>query len=357
MLLGCCTVTFAEPKFRDVPDSYWAAEHIAQASDLGIIYGYSDGSFGPKKNVNKQEAFVMLFRIMQAAGLSYLSKENPDDLAVLEGLALEYNDALVSYGFSDNSGMKMAAAYGLEYGVAQDSDFSGASARNAAPRELIAKWAAAELQYDIAGAAVLPFKDTASMTASFMPAIDALYRNGIMVGGTDGKFKPQDGVIRAEVAAVCVRMLKAAQVPTTKTIANTLVHAYGKVTVVNEGRRTMALNTSDGAKTVYISPSSQILLDGAPADFSQLSAYVGKSLTVSCLVGEDGAVIIQTKPMVTYGTVVGSPATYNQFYKVDIEVAGVTSSYMYTSDTVGNLPSSGNGVTFISDGALLLEID
>lgn len=46
--------------FSDVPSSHWAVGNIAKAAELGIIGGYSDGSFRPSNPVTQKQMIKML---------------------------------------------------------------------------------------------------------------------------------------------------------------------------------------------------------------------------------------------------------------------------------------------------------
>jgi len=56
--------TSAVTAFSDVDPSYWASTYIKYASELGIIYGYGDGTFRPKNNITNDEAIAMLVRAL-----------------------------------------------------------------------------------------------------------------------------------------------------------------------------------------------------------------------------------------------------------------------------------------------------
>lgn len=53
-------LTMTQQVFSDVPSSYWAVGTIAKAAELGIISGYSDGSFRPSNPVSQQQMIKML---------------------------------------------------------------------------------------------------------------------------------------------------------------------------------------------------------------------------------------------------------------------------------------------------------
>ena len=190
-------------------------------------------------------------------------------------------------------------------------------------------------------------------------SFDARYRYGIMIGGTDGNFSPKNGVVRAEMAAIAVRLLKAAPdtvlVPDTK--ASAVVTVSGNISLVNTSRRTMAVVTPDGTKTLHIKSGSPILLDGESADISALSSYVGSDVVFSCVIGCADSVAVQTGPTVLSGTV-SEVRNLSDCSAVTITLKnGANAAYIYEAgSTEGSLPSAGDSVDFISDGALLLEI-
>jgi hypothetical protein len=46
--------------YSDVPASHWAAAYIAKAKELGIVGGYSDGTFKLNANATRSEALKMI---------------------------------------------------------------------------------------------------------------------------------------------------------------------------------------------------------------------------------------------------------------------------------------------------------
>ncbi len=350
MILVSFVSVWADTSFSDVSSDYWAAEHIKNASDAGIIYGYTDGTFRPKNDVNKQEALAMLYRVLRGASL----------LETDADLSADYAAQLDGFAFSGNTGLRMPAAYFFETSVLESADLEASGgAKLAAPRELIAVWAAKAMGYAIAPLSALGYGDTASIEAAYFPYVDALYRYGIMVGGTDGNFMPKNGVVRAEMAAIAVRMLKAAPstITTPETKATALVEISGTVSIVNTTRRTIAVSSSAGTKTLHIKDGATIFLDGEAADISALSGLVDEEVSFSCVIGGADSVIVQTCPTAISGTV-EEIRTLDDCSVVTIALrGGRTASYIYDADVVqGDIPSAGQSVEFISDGCQLLEI-
>lgn len=63
----------ANTSFTDVPSSHWASGYIANASGMGIINGYGDGTFGPEDSVLYEQAVKM---IMAALGYTPYAEQN-----------------------------------------------------------------------------------------------------------------------------------------------------------------------------------------------------------------------------------------------------------------------------------------
>ncbi len=56
-----------DSNFSDVSSTAWCAGAIGAASEYGIIYGYTDGSFRPNQNITRQEAMAILQRAAKVA--------------------------------------------------------------------------------------------------------------------------------------------------------------------------------------------------------------------------------------------------------------------------------------------------
>lgn len=68
LLIPAAGPAFGSTGFPDVSDSHWAARHIAKMSELGIVGGYSDGTFRPNRTVSQVEALVMAVRCLGGSG-------------------------------------------------------------------------------------------------------------------------------------------------------------------------------------------------------------------------------------------------------------------------------------------------
>lgn len=73
LLLLCPSFGYAETGFKDIPESYWAAESIDFLNGRGILAGYKDQTFHPDRPVNRAEFAVILAK-SQGLGASPTQK-------------------------------------------------------------------------------------------------------------------------------------------------------------------------------------------------------------------------------------------------------------------------------------------
>ena len=67
--------------FTDVAPSDWYSAPIAAAQALGIVTGYTDGSFGPNKTITRQEMCVMLARAAESMNVNLKNVNNASTYA------------------------------------------------------------------------------------------------------------------------------------------------------------------------------------------------------------------------------------------------------------------------------------
>jgi len=78
--------------FRDVKPGAWYTGAVAQAYEYGIVQGYKDGTFRPDQTITREEAIVMIARVMQWTGLS----ANVDDMDASTALSAFADGSKVS---------------------------------------------------------------------------------------------------------------------------------------------------------------------------------------------------------------------------------------------------------------------
>lgn len=82
-------------KFSDVKDGEWYVKYVVTAANRGIVNGYSDGTFGPARNINTVEFLKMLtFAFNLDSNLNYSNYKDVDAnawYAQYAGVAAKYN--------------------------------------------------------------------------------------------------------------------------------------------------------------------------------------------------------------------------------------------------------------------------
>jgi sugar lactone lactonase YvrE len=113
------------PSFTDVAAEQWYGEAIATASELGIISGFTDGSFRPNQKVNRQELLTIVYNALKLTG------------AAVELSDEETTQLLASFTDKDNIApwAKKAIAYAVKHGIVQgqpNGSFAPTAAANRA---------------------------------------------------------------------------------------------------------------------------------------------------------------------------------------------------------------------------------
>ncbi|MET1029347.1 S-layer homology domain-containing protein, partial [Domibacillus tundrae] len=147
---------------------------IMKLAEAGIVTGNTDGTFAPKSNITRAETAIILAR------------------------ALGYGKTTAKPGFSDvSSNMK---SYDAIAALTEAGIFAKASKFN--PDKPLTRAQMARVLTQALGL-------EASVSASFsdVPAthwakdeIDAVFTNGIMTGGTNARFLPENNITREQFA-------------------------------------------------------------------------------------------------------------------------------------------------------------
>ena len=184
MSLSVASTAFAkEGTFTDVSESHWAYSYISNMSSRKIIDGYDDGTFLPDKTVTRAEFSKML------SGAASLSPYAPSFSDVSEDAWYAYYVGAVS-----------------EYLVPVGDLFMP---ENEAKRKDIAAAVVRAKYYDTAVADTTAieakFSDIASLSDEEKKYIALAVEHGIMDGFDEGVFKPEEGITRAQAAAILDR--------------------------------------------------------------------------------------------------------------------------------------------------------
>ncbi|MFF5995348.1 DL-endopeptidase inhibitor IseA family protein [Lysinibacillus sp. KU-BSD001] len=192
ILTGCLLfggINASAATFQDVQHQYWAKEEITFLVEQSIIKGYKDGTFQPEQTITKAQAATMLVRALQLQ-----TTNNPDP------------------HFLDVS--KQHTAY-QEIAAAVAAGIFPAGG-NFNPNEQLTREAVAEAManaFQLESIGQFEFKDVPK-TAKGYQAIASLAEHDIAKGYSDGTFKPNEKVTRAQFSAFIARALSTDFLPT-----------------------------------------------------------------------------------------------------------------------------------------------
>lgn len=91
----------APVSFGDVRDSAWYAAGVSWAASNGVVYGYSDGRFGPTDDITREQVAVMLYRYAAYKGFDTAARADLsgyEDLDKVHGYAREAMEWAVAVG-------------------------------------------------------------------------------------------------------------------------------------------------------------------------------------------------------------------------------------------------------------------
>jgi hypothetical protein len=174
-------------KFKDA-ENHWARDSIDLLTEMGLFYGYPDGTFQPDQSVTEAECIVLLMRLADDADESVdeeLDKYSDEDKNVPAWVHKSYKKA-------------------VKKGIINVNRFHSSVQAN---RALIAVWVAKAMKLEPVDTTEMPYSDYLLISKEDLGYILALYKEGLMVGNPDGKFNPNSKITRAEMAAILQRIL------------------------------------------------------------------------------------------------------------------------------------------------------
>lgn len=205
-----CTSVLASSGFSDLNEFHaWAEPQIEQMTTLGIIKGYTDGTFRPDQSITKTEALVLISR---AAG--YITSDYED----FKQIATErYGEVVNSY----NTLYPNEVSYLLYKGILSEGELAAyvAEDRANAPllryemAELLTKLMRADDSLDLNANVTLNYTDSGEIPHSAKAYVDYVTNASLMQGVYDPEFpdniyfKPYSSVTRAQMAVLLYRVL------------------------------------------------------------------------------------------------------------------------------------------------------
>lgn len=177
----------------------WAYEHIIRLASKGVFTGYDDGNFKPQNKITRVEAIIAAVRLL---GLEEEAKK-PENM-----------NATLNFKDFDQLKKKYGAAVGYVTVALENDLFSETDTSIQADKPANRLWATVLLVKSLNLSAeakkkmdtVLPFKDAHEIPAGSVGYIAVAIEKKLISGYTDGTFKPNRTVTRAELAALLDRL-------------------------------------------------------------------------------------------------------------------------------------------------------
>ncbi len=191
------TVVSAAVSFSDLPND-WSKDFITRAAELGFVNGFTDGTFGPDKNVTRFDTMLMLSR---------LHKIDTDMQKQIENkyfpVIKEVTDGKDSWAYTE---LSKALSLGLLSEDRFRSLYANGSLRKEATREDVAVFIvkAMCLQKEVEELEgklyTLPFNDSSQILSDYRPYVYLAYEKGIISGDNNKNFNPKLPIKRKELA-------------------------------------------------------------------------------------------------------------------------------------------------------------
>ncbi|WP_052339287.1 S-layer homology domain-containing protein [Gorillibacterium massiliense] len=167
-------------------EGHWAANWIASAAQSGWLSGTAPSRFEPDRSLTRAEAAAVLMKAYSGNGLSLTKGEMP------------FTDIPANYWG------EQAISWAWKSGVV-----TGATATTFAPQMKVTREEWSLMLYRAAnhlatGESTLPFSDMLPKRWSYT-AVSSLYQQGIISGYTDGTFRPNASITRAEMSVMLVK--------------------------------------------------------------------------------------------------------------------------------------------------------
>ena len=186
-----CFAVFAEinppddsaAPFTDVSADAWYYDSVADAYAMGIINGVSKTKYAPDESLTVAECIKLAVCVSQIQRNGAVTLTNGTE---------NWYDPYVDYALKKGI---ITAPYADYNGKASRAQIAVMFSRVLSAKEIILNKGTRR------------YCDVTDETLWYYDSVYRLYQTGIMIGGDNGKFSPNDSISRSEIAAVVVRML------------------------------------------------------------------------------------------------------------------------------------------------------
>lgn len=270
----------AESSFSDMSASQygWAIDDVESMTRLGIIKGYTDGTFKPANAIRKIEMLLLLSRV---AGYTN------DDYSPYTGYATAiYAPTLAGYDLGDTyNRYKPEVSFLLYKGIIKPEELdsllgqAGTAIKRYEAAVLLTKVMGAEEQVRKNIAVALDYDDYGEIPTSARAYVEYVTEQGLMNGTGQNKFGPNENITRAQAAVILSRIISKLNY---STVYGTLSSKDTEAGTVNiyRGDAGADITVRTNSATKYMVDGKSVSLAALPNGSRVLALYSGSS-TVS----------------------------------------------------------------------------
>ena len=171
--------------FADVPATFWAAGQIDALASQGVVSGYPGGLFRPEADVTRAQFVVMLLKAHPVQGSTLTAPAFPDVAPTAW-----YHQAV-----EEAAALGWVSGYGGEF-------HPDAPVTREQAAVILAQVLKLQGMAKLADAMPLDFQDASGIASWAVGAVAICQDLGLMRGFSDGTFRPQEPVTRAQAAVI-----------------------------------------------------------------------------------------------------------------------------------------------------------
>lgn len=246
----------------------WAKTAVEEMADAGLIKGYEDGSFRPDNAVTKQEALILIARV-----LGFTEKSSAEYIKIASDIYAE-TLAQLSTPYKDEIG------YLLYRGIITTDDLAIYASNTEATHPLKRYEAAVLLtkvfERDLASVESaeikIAFDDMADIPATAKAYVNYVCDKGIMNGMGENLFMPNEKLTRAMIATLLYRIIPVLDYD----------YAEGSLLRYDESSSSLRLTSTDDETVTYtVNTKVPAVLDGSNSKIADFSAGTKVRVTFS----------------------------------------------------------------------------
>ncbi|MFD1736831.1 S-layer homology domain-containing protein [Bacillus salitolerans] len=182
------TVAESGISFTDLKEGDPFYTEVIYFANLGIINGFTDGTFRPNQSLNRGQVAKLLSRALKL--------ETPENIEELTG---NYEDIHL------DSELKEAVAAIKDEGIISPNSDKHYYPGNGLTRDVMATWLVRAFNLRPIEGVEVPLTDLDTISEEHRENVKILYQNGITTGKADGTYTPYDVVTRGQFATFMYR--------------------------------------------------------------------------------------------------------------------------------------------------------